>query len=74
MVNSESVVGIKLGDSGVVIRCQVDEFIHAWLVDCFIAQSHIYLGFTGKVSTLTHLNQIVRISPFSPADISVELK
>ena len=27
-VNSESVVGVKPGDSGVVIGCQVDEFTH----------------------------------------------
>ena len=29
-VDSESVVGIKPGDSGVVIGYQVDEFTHTW--------------------------------------------
>ena len=31
-------VGIKPGDSGVVIGYQVDEFTHTWLMECFIAQ------------------------------------
>ena len=41
MVESESVVDIKTGDSGVVIIYHV-------------AQSHIYPGFTGKVSMCIH--------------------
>ena len=54
MVNSESVMGIKPGDSGVVIGYQVDEFTHTWSAECFVAHSYIYPGFTGKVSSLTH--------------------
>ena len=52
--NSESVMGIKPGDSGVVIGYQVDEFTHTWSAEWFVACSHIYPGFTGKVSSLTH--------------------
>ena len=29
-VNSESAMGIKPGDSGVVIGYQIDEFMHTW--------------------------------------------
>ena len=54
MVNSESVVGIKPGDSGVVIGYQVDEFTHTWSAEQFVAHSLIYPGFTGKVSSLSH--------------------
>ena len=54
MVNSESVMGIKPGDSGVVIGYQVDEFTCTWSAEQFVAHSHIYSGFTGKVSSLTH--------------------
>ena len=52
--NSESVMGIKPGDSGVVIGYQVDEFTHTWSAEQFVAHSHIYPGFTGKVLSLTH--------------------
>ena len=54
-VNSESVMGIKPGDSGVVIGYQIDEFIHTLCAEWFVACSHIYPAFTGKVSSLTHL-------------------
>ena len=54
MVNSESVMGIKPGNSGVVIGYQVDEFTCTWSVEWFVVHSHIYHGFTGKVSLLTH--------------------
>ena len=54
IVSSKSVMDAKLGDSGLVIRYQVDEFTCTWLAECFIAQSHIYPGFTGKVSMLIH--------------------
>ena len=66
MVNSESVMGLKPGDSSVVIGYQVNEFTHTWSVEQFVACSHIYPGFTGKVSSLTHFpwNQSVRIMPF----------
>ena len=54
MVNSESMMNIKPGDSGVVIGYQVDEFTHTWSAEQFVACCHIYPGFTGKVSSLTH--------------------
>ena len=54
MVNSESVMGIKLGDSGVLIGYQVDEFTCTWSTEWFVAHSRIYAGFIGKVSSLTH--------------------
>ena len=53
-VDSDSVMGIKPGDSGVVIGYQVDEFTCTWSAKWFVACSHIYPGFTGKVSSLTH--------------------
>ena len=53
MVNSKSVVGFKPGKSGVVLGYNVDWFSHQVIRD-FIAQSQIYPGLTGKVSTLTH--------------------
>ena len=52
--NSDSVMGIKPGDSSVVIGYQVDEFTHTWSAEQFVACSDIYPGFTGKVSSLTH--------------------
>ena len=54
MVNSKSAVGIKPGDSGVVTGYQVDGFTDTWSAEQFVAHSHIYPGFTGKVSSLTH--------------------
>ena len=54
VVNPDSVMAIKPGDSGVVIGYQVDEFTHTWSAEWFVACSHIYPGFTGKVSSLTH--------------------
>ena len=54
MVNSEYVMGIKPGDSGVMIGYQVDEFACTWSAKQFVACCHIYPGFTGKVSSLTH--------------------
>ena len=54
MVNSESVMGVKPGDSSVVIGYQVDEFTCTLSAEQFVALSHIYPGFTGKVSSLTH--------------------
>ena len=47
-------MGIKPGDSSVVIGYQVDEFTHTWSAEQFVAHSHIYPGFTGNVSSLTH--------------------
>ena len=54
MVNSESAMGVKPGDSGIMLGYQVDEFTHTWSAEQFVADSHIYPGFTGKVSSLTH--------------------
>ena len=50
-VNSDSVMSIKSGDSGMVIGYQVDEFTCIWSAEQFVAHSHIYLGFTGKMSS-----------------------
>ena len=47
--NSEFVIGIKPGDSGVVIGYQVDEFTCTWSAEQFVAHSYIYPRFTGKV-------------------------
>ena len=56
MIDSESAMGIKPDDSGVgvVIWYQVDEFTHTWSAEWFVAHSHIYPRFTGKVSSLAH--------------------
>ena len=54
MANSKSVVGIRPDDSLVVTGYQVDELTQTWSVECFIAWSHIYPGFMGKVSAITH--------------------
>ena len=55
MVNSESVVGIQPGSSGVMIRYQVDDFACTWSTKQSVACSHIYLEFMGKVLSLNHL-------------------
>ena len=54
-VDSDSVMSIKPGNSGVVNEYQVDEFTHTWSVERFVACPHIYPGFIGKVSSLIHL-------------------
>ena len=66
MVKSESVVSVKSDDSGVVIGYQVDEFTRTWSAGQFVAHSHIYPGFRGKLSSLTHFpwNWGMRIIPF----------
>ena len=56
MVKSESAMGIKAGNFGVVIGYQVDEFTHTWSAEQFVAHCHIYPGFTGKVSSLIHFH------------------
>ena len=65
-VDSESVMGVKPGDYGVVIGYLVDEFTCTWSAEQFVAHSHIYPGFNGKVSSLSNfpLEQGVRIMPF----------
>ena len=54
VVDPDSVMGVKPGDSSVVIGYQVDEFTCTWSAEQFVACSHIYPGFIGKVSSLTH--------------------
>ena len=54
VLNTESVLDIQPGDSGVVIEHQGDEFTHTWSAQWFIACSYIYPRFTGKVSSLNH--------------------
>ena len=44
MVDSESVMGIKPGDSGVVIGYQVDEFTCTWSAEWFVAALTFILG------------------------------
>ena len=56
MVNSESVMSVKPGDSSVAIGYQVVEFTCTWSAEWFVAHSQIYPGFTGKVSSLTHFS------------------
>ena len=53
-VDSESAISIKPCGPDGVIGYQVDEFTHIWSAEQFVAYSHIYPGFTGKVSSLTH--------------------
>ena len=43
-VNSESAMGIKPGDSSLVIGYQVDEFTHTRSAEWFVAHSIIYPG------------------------------
>ena len=66
VVDSESVMGIKPGNSGVVIGYQIGEFARTWSAEWFVAHSHIYLGFNGMVSSLTHFpwNWVVKIILF----------
>ena len=59
-VNSESVVGIQPGDSGMMTGNQVDELTHTWFSEQFVAHSHVYFGFIGKASSLNH-------SPLEPS-------
>ena len=40
--------------SSSLCQYQVDEFTCTWSAEWFLAHSHIYPGFTGKVSSLTH--------------------
>ena len=60
-VNSESVVGIKPGDSGVLNGYHIDYFTHTWSAEQSVAHSHIYPGFTGKVSSLSHFPMEPRV-------------
>ena len=44
MFNSESVVDVKPGDSGILIEYQVDEFTGTWSAEWSVACSHIILS------------------------------
>ena len=52
-VDTESVVGMKPSDSGVLIGYQVNQCTHTWSTECFVGHLHVYPGLMGKVSTLT---------------------
>ena len=71
MVDSESAVGIKPGDSGEVIGYEVDEFTHTWSAEHFVACSHIYPGFTGKMSSLIQSTLEPGLEDYSFLDQSV---
>ena len=70
-VNSESVEGIKPGDSIVVIGYQVDEFTCTWSAEQFVAHSNIYPGFTGKVLSLTNFQLELGCEDYSFLDQAV---
>ena len=70
--SSPNLVSMKPGDSGVVIGYQVDEFAHNWLAEDFVAKSHIYPGFTGKVTALTHFPLEQGCQGYSFLDQAVE--
>ena len=53
-VDSESAMAIKPSDSDEVVEYQVDEITHSWSAEWFVAHSHIYPWFTGKVLSLIH--------------------
>ena len=72
MVNFKSVVGIGSHCSVVVIGYQADKFTHTWSSEHFIAQSHIYLGLIGKVSSLTHFPLKPGCEDYSMLDQEVE--
>ena len=54
MINSKSVVGIKPGDSGVMIGYQVDEFTDTWLVRHFLLSHTITLVLQARCQHSTH--------------------
>ena len=53
-VNSESVVGVKPPDSGVVIEFQVDELLTPGYQCAALLDHMLNSSFMGKVPTLTH--------------------
>ena len=60
-VDFDSAIGIKPCFSGVVMWYQIDELTHTWSAEQFVAHSHIYPGFTGKVSSLNPLSPWTRM-------------
>ena len=72
MFNCEFVVGIKPGDYGLAIGYQIDEFTNSCSLEYFIAQSHIYPGFMGKVSTLAYFLLEPGCEDYSFLDLAVE--
>ena len=71
IANSESVMSIKPGDSGVVIGDQVDEFTGNWSAEHFIVQSYIYFCFVGEVFMLIHFLFILACEDYSFLDQTV---
>ena len=63
--------GHETGYSDVVVEYLV-EFTCTWLMGHCIAQSHIYPGFTGEVSTLVHSPQEPECEDYSFLDQAVE--
>ena len=53
-VKSKLVIRVEPDDSGAIIEYQFDNFAHTWTVAYFVAQSQIYLRFTGKLQMLTN--------------------
>ena len=56
MVDSELVVGVTPGDSGVVTGCQVENFKCIWSVECLLLDHKLTLGSFYKVSTLAYFS------------------
>ena len=54
IINFKSVVGIKPGDSDMMIRYHVDEYTCTLPMEYFIPSSLLHPGFMGKVLTLNH--------------------
>ena len=72
MVNSKSVVGVKSGDSGVVILYQVDNFMFTWSAECFffVLLAHkFYLGsqIRCQLKSTSHMKWVVRVIHFRPS-------
>ena len=65
-------MGIKLVDSGMVIKYQVDECTCTSLAECHVAQSHIYPRFMYKVSALTNFTIELGCKDYSFLDQAIE--
>ena len=72
IVNSKCVVGVNLGDSGVVIGYHIGEFTGPWSVECFVSHSQNYPWFTGKVSALIHFPLEPSFEDYTLSDHAVE--
>ena len=67
----KSVMGVKPGDSGVVIGYQVDKFTCTWSAEQFVAHSHIYPGFSGKLASPTYFPLELECEDYSFLDQAV---